>query len=151
LPLAKSMAARRAKQHPRHADELYSAAMLGLVQAAGWFKPEGKTSFATYARRVIAFRMINELQSIGIEPASLSFDPPASGPSPDLDEDDTVRGILRQIRARYRLAARLVWIEGLTKAEASRRMGLSHSCVRKYLVAARIQISRHRHILEAAS
>jgi RNA polymerase sigma factor for flagellar operon FliA len=73
LPLVKSIVARIAITLPPHVDseDLYSAGLLGLVNAIRQYNPKMGTAFATYARVRIRGAILDELRRMDWVPRSV--------------------------------------------------------------------------------
>lgn len=73
LPLVKTIVGRLAMTLPSHvnADDLYSAGLVGLLNAMRRFKPENGTSFETYARVRIRGAVFDELRRLDWVPRSV--------------------------------------------------------------------------------
>ena len=73
LPLIKYIAARLANRLPANitADDLLSAGVIGLMDAAGKFDPSKKIKFKTYAEFRIRGSMLDELRSLDWVPRSI--------------------------------------------------------------------------------
>src|SRR5580658_8945390 len=73
LPLVKTVVGRLAMTLPSHvnADDLYSAGLVGLLNAMRRFNPENGTSFETYARVRIRGAVFDELRRLDWVPRSV--------------------------------------------------------------------------------
>jgi RNA polymerase sigma factor for flagellar operon FliA len=73
LPLVKSIVARLAMTLPSHvnADDLYSAGLVGLLNAVRRFDPKNGSSFETYARVRIRGAVFDELRRLDWVPRSV--------------------------------------------------------------------------------
>ena len=73
LPLVKTVVGRLAMTLPAHvnADDLYSAGLVGLLNAMRRFKPNNGTSFETYARMRIRGAVFDELRRLDWVPRSV--------------------------------------------------------------------------------
>jgi RNA polymerase sigma factor FliA len=73
LPLVKSIVGRLAMTLPSHvnADDLYSAGLVGLLNAMRRFNPQNGTSFETYARVRIRGAVFDELRRLDWVPRSV--------------------------------------------------------------------------------
>jgi RNA polymerase sigma factor FliA len=73
LPLVKTVVGRLAMTLPSHvnSDDLYSAGLVGLLNAMRRFKPENGTSFETYARVRIRGAIFDELRRLDWVPRSI--------------------------------------------------------------------------------
>jgi RNA polymerase sigma factor for flagellar operon FliA len=73
LPLVKTVVGRLAMTLPSHVDpsELYSAGLLGLLNAMRRYKPDNGTSFETYARVRIRGAIFDELRRLDWVPRSV--------------------------------------------------------------------------------
>lgn len=73
LPLVKTVVGRLAMTLPSHvnSDDLYSAGLVGLLNAIRRFKPDNGTSFETYARVRIRGAIFDELRRLDWVPRSV--------------------------------------------------------------------------------
>jgi len=73
LPLVKTVVGRLAMTLPSHvnSDDLYSAGLVGLLNAMRRFKPDNGTSFETYARVRIRGAVFDELRRLDWVPRSV--------------------------------------------------------------------------------
>src|SRR5208282_6736445 len=73
IPLVKTVVGRLAMTLPSHvnADHLYSAGLVGLLNALRRFKPDNGTSFETYARVRIRGAVFDELRRLDWVPRSV--------------------------------------------------------------------------------
>ena len=73
LPLVKTVVGRLAMTLPSHvnSDDLYSAGLVGLLNAMRRFKPENGSSFETYARVRIRGAIFDELRRLDWVPRSI--------------------------------------------------------------------------------
>ena len=73
LPLVKTVVGRLAMSLPRHVDveDLYSAGLLGLLNAIRNFNPKSGTSIETYARVRIRGAVLDELRRMDWVPRSV--------------------------------------------------------------------------------
>src|SRR5208282_1503921 len=73
IPLVKTVVGRLAMTLPAHvnADDLYSAGLVGLLNAMRRFKPNSGTSFETYARVRIRGAVFDELRRLDWVPRSI--------------------------------------------------------------------------------
>jgi RNA polymerase sigma factor for flagellar operon FliA len=73
LPLVKTVVGRLAASLPSHvdSDELYSAGLVGLLNAVRQFKPDLGASFETYARKRIRGAVLDELRRMDWVPRSV--------------------------------------------------------------------------------
>jgi len=73
IPLVKTVVGRLAMTLPSHvnADDLYSAGLVGLLNAMRRFKPDNGTSFETYARVRIRGAVFDELRRLDWVPRSV--------------------------------------------------------------------------------
>jgi RNA polymerase sigma factor FliA len=73
LPLVKTVVGRLAMTLPSHvnADDLYSAGLVGLLNAMRRFKPDNGTAFETYARVRIRGAVFDELRRLDWVPRSV--------------------------------------------------------------------------------
>src|ERR1700689_987281 len=73
LPLVKTVVGRLAMTLPAHvnSDDLYSAGLVGLLNAMRRFNPENGTSFETYARVRIRGAVFDELRRLDWVPRSI--------------------------------------------------------------------------------
>src|SRR5580658_7028173 len=73
LPLVKTVVGRLAMTLPSHvnSDDLYSAGLVGLLNAMRRFDPENGTSFETYARVRIRGAVFDELRRLDWVPRSI--------------------------------------------------------------------------------
>ena len=73
LPLVKTVVGRLAASLPRHVDgdELYSAGLVGLLNAVRQYKPDLGASFETYARQRIRGAVLDELRRMDWVPRSV--------------------------------------------------------------------------------
>ena len=73
IPLVKTVVGRLAMTLPSHvnADDLYSAGLIGLLNAMRRFKPDNGTSFETYARVRIRGAVFDELRRLDWVPRSV--------------------------------------------------------------------------------
>ncbi len=73
LPLVKTVVGRLAMTLPSHvnADDLYSAGLVGLLNAMRRFNPDNGTSFETYARVRIRGAVFDELRRLDWVPRSI--------------------------------------------------------------------------------
>jgi len=144
-------------------DDLVSAGMIGLMEAAERYDSERGTSFATFAYQRIRGSIIDEIRKFATEtssqhdtaagPLSLST-PVAEAPgltlidvtvdpsSPEPDTHAVLGELLRAIRelpAREREMLRLS-VAGHTVVEIAQRYGCSESRVSQILVQARLRL-----------
>ena len=125
----------RGRVDPASADDVVGAILLSLVEHRGALAEAGNpiayvqrvaTNAVTdhYRRRAAERRALEQVEGLGPD-----------APDPDAREREQVEGAMGQcfeafiedLPARYRDALRLVELDGLTQAEAARRLGLSHS------------------------
>lgn len=153
VPLAMSLARPLKKKWPRQRDELESAALMGLVQAARTFDPAFNVKFATFARYricgalreamrftvALGFRKdfkdaptVTDFRDLGpdFEPDGCSFCAATDGPVGwKLESVDTVEGWLRRLPREHATICRQIYLNGRTKDEAARHLGVA-----KYIV-----------------
>ena len=159
LIVARQVRRRLARRH-LDPDELYTAALLGLWDAARRFNPARGLRFTTLATRRIRGAVLDWLRRaygfFARKPGEwqrqkyrpLTADPPAP-PSPAvrlLDNLDEVEALLRLVSARKAMAMRLVYLDGLSQREAAPRLGVSASRVNQIVtkVSAEIRAARQR-------
>lgn len=155
VPLARAVARRYAEKWPREADGVESAAMLGLVDAAGRYDPGAGIPFHRYARRRIegavldALRMTYPhgyrtraggrragapvLRQLGAGPGTDRAgdrDPAAPDEAAELaDAVDAVEGLARRLPAgRHREVVRLYYTRaGATLRSVGRELGVAQT------------------------
>jgi len=148
VPLARSMARRLDPYWPMEKDELYSTAMLALVEAAQSFDPTRKVSFATFARHRIRGalrdfqRLVGSAETGEIRNASPMVSPlgrdleqygqvlgirPADPVGLEIESRDAVEGWLRRLPRAHAAACRMIYLEGKSQTEAAAAVGCSPS------------------------
>ena len=143
LPLARCRAAWFAGQWKSLTSEVYSAAQFGAVLAARDDRGHG-ASPKTYARNRIDTAIRNAIAERPFAMASLRrFDPiDPTNHVAEIDARDEVEVILARLSANLAEALRLVYLEGLTQAEAARRLGRSQTAISTAPDQARIVLIR---------
>lgn len=154
LKFAKRVAVRVGQKHPRYAQEIESAAYLGLVKAALRFDAELGYQFWTYAKRCIrgaikdalvreiphGFRENPEgapyFTSLSGDGCGLEECGRVLGASPDGDVDEELRSIddfearIAAVPGHYKELLRLLFLRDLTLTRASRVLGIPRALAR---------------------
>jgi RNA polymerase sigma factor (sigma-70 family) len=148
VPLAKSLAKHLKYAFPDFADDIESAALFGLVEAAQSFEAPRGVKFATFARyRIIgALRdALRELVTAGFrddvvgapsvgslwpgdeENGRVLLSAPVRPVGQAFDSTDFVEWCLDQLPERHRAACREIYLGGKTQGEAAAALGCSKS------------------------
>lgn len=158
LPLAKRFASiAHAKKQGMNRDDLFDAAVDGLISASRRYDPATGNKFATYAayrvkgsiqdfiRDLLGFRLkIPAPKIISVESLLDWFDLDETSddlfadlntvdPLDTLCEDEGVKGILRHLAPRYRALA-LMCFHGLTLRECGAMLGLAESRISQIII-----------------
>jgi RNA polymerase sigma factor (sigma-70 family) len=146
ISLARSLARPLKRRFPRSYQELDSASLLGLVEAARDFDPARGVKFSTFAR----FRIRGALADVGRSMRLRGIDGPfdsaplvvaltpysehhgsvlvASEAPPvgsELDDLDSFERRIRPLPARHREVIRLYYLRGMKLSEVGQALGLS--------------------------
>lgn len=135
-----------ARLHPSARDGAESDALLGALQAARSWRPEGGAGYRLHAYARMRGAVLDHARAaLGgrrrhppprVVPLSGTLACPAA-PRPAVETEDSVRRLLTLLPGRAALAARLVLVDGLRQCEAARRMGVHSSRVSTLLREAR--------------
>lgn len=155
LRTAERLAARPMARHPRRAEEILSAARLGLVLAAARFEPGRGYEFNTFLFHYIKGHIAHALRARRGVPrvVSLAGRPPGAGegatyadtiPAPgepvgwELDYHDWVEGLARRLPPRAAESFLRVHTRASDRpqADAGRAMGITQAAVSSRLAAA---------------
>lgn len=148
VPLARHLARPLQRAWPSLREDLESAALAGLVEAAQAFDPGRGVRFATFARLRIggALRDVQRRSAMkgwradpsaapermGLAPDSelqgtVLLAGAAAPPDEDLDARDAVEGWLRKLPPRHAAAMRRLYLHGENQAVAAAAVGCSQS------------------------
>jgi hypothetical protein len=124
LPLAFSMAAKNASRFPRHREDIFASALLGLCQAAATFDPTRGINFAVHARRRVVGAILDAIRSEEDQPVMLEsmaeFDI-AQVPLPPVIPAN--RSGLKRLPLHDYAAAWMVGCRGLCPSAVDRELG----------------------------
>jgi RNA polymerase sigma factor (sigma-70 family) len=129
LPLAKSMARGLARDNPRWADELESAAGMALVQAARRYDPSLGT-FGSYAGFRIGMALADVLRRSRPERNSENWLEPDDRTSPvgsEIESLEALDHVLRNLPPKQAQLCRLAYRDGLSQVEIARQLGISRA------------------------
>jgi RNA polymerase sigma factor (sigma-70 family) len=145
VPLAKKLARRFAEKRPYLADEIHSAAQLGLTLAAESYDDSLQVTFATYARKLIRNAILREIRDSGprgfrrsradrpqIHSLGPSVERLAARPGgPTVEEQaqaaEGFERLLSYFRPGHRPLLRLLFAEDLSIGEAAGELGLTRA------------------------
>lgn len=143
LPLAEALARRFLRRLPRRADpdEVRAAALEGAWRATLRWRPDGGASLRTFAGHLIRASIMDRLRAnlprgarrarVRRLPAHHSLDHEdalelaAPEQPPALDDADEADALLRHCTEWQRLALRMTYLGGMTRAEAGAVLGLT--------------------------
>lgn len=143
LRLAKAVCRRLARGNRRHADDIFSAAMLGLCMAAAQYPGHGR--FSTYAHVAITNHVLKAMRTIKRRcPPTAPLHQADRQTPPDTSLDDRVErdAILAMLPDRHATALRLVCLEGLDQPAAARAIGCSKQHVSRLIGQSRNLLAR---------
>lgn len=147
VPLVRRLARPFRLAWPKHRDDLDSAALCALVQAAADFDARVGATFPTFLRFRVYGAIRDELRRIGRhdappaqadgyryhpgrdELARLMLASPVEPPSRAVDSADEVDGWLRSLPPIHAAACRALYLEGTTQQDHADGVGLSKSRV----------------------
>lgn len=143
LGLARVIARPFLRRWPSHAEDLEAAAYLGLARAAAGFDPSRGRAFGTFAARPVKWELLAAVERLRRRGFTGSDDPPAcvafqldqvearepAGPGPAADAGQLLQLVHND---RHRGAARAVYLEGRSQAEAAAAIGVSQMAVSRY-------------------
>lgn len=129
---ADRIAKRYARMFPEHADELSSSAHLGVVRAAAKFAADDV--WKRWCRIHITSELRDFLRSLGRrcdKPTSQesleAIEDEESDPARLIDAADSFSHMTRSLTPRQREVVNLVYVHGMTPAEAGRSLGLARA------------------------
>jgi len=128
MPLAESMACRRAKTLPFsvNLDDLKSAAYLALTEAASRYDPSVGVSFPSYARARIAGEMADAIgtpSKLGIE----GLDVEAEHEQNPVETDDFFDFVSSELGHENGKSMRMYYVDGRSLKEVGESRGVSES------------------------
>jgi RNA polymerase sigma factor (sigma-70 family) len=131
VPLAHAIASRYRERHEDLGDEFLSATQLAVVHAAASYDLHSTARFSTYAWRKChwACRDVLRRAQRNARVEVLHHDPYRDDDHGQVDELEAFEARIRPLPRRHRTLFRLIFIKGLNKTEASKRMGLSQARV----------------------
>lgn len=130
MPIAKATA-RRFEKH-RHSDEIFSAAMLGMMEVAS--RSHEFKNIHAVAKMVAHQRAVRAIRKFVEHEGFCERERPEELPGNDrgtemIDDRDELDSILRKFPERTREMLTLVYIDGLSHSKASRQLGCSRQLV----------------------
>jgi len=135
-PLAKKLAAGFSRQAPGRTDAYFSAASMGLIVAAAAWRPEVKSDFSKFARRVIVGRMIDVIRNgrrhesrfgrglVGDECGPVQPDPLVAAEEPAAFER-----LVQSLPTAQAAVLRAYYRDGLSNPEQARRQGTTAAAI----------------------
>ncbi|HEX4609906.1 MAG TPA: sigma-70 family RNA polymerase sigma factor [Urbifossiella sp.] len=135
---------RRVTGHPQDAEDAFQAVFLVLARKAGGLRDPGRlgnwlygvaAKVASRARRAAARRRLREVQAVDPPDPAAPFDPPPAEIGPALHEE------LAALPAHYREPIVLCDLQGATRAEAAKALGVPEGTLSSRLANGRRKLA----------
>jgi RNA polymerase sigma factor (sigma-70 family) len=135
---------RRLLPHTQDAEDAFQATFLVLARKAAAVRPGSAVGNWLYgvARRAALKARAAAARRAAVERQVAAAPEPAAAPDPQRDLVPVVDAALARVPDKYRLAVVLCDLEGLTRAEAARRLGWPEGTVASRLAEGRSRLAR---------